>query len=445
MERLRVLVVDDDPELREFLAEALTEWGYEATPVSSGEEALERIGQELVDLALVDISMIGMDGIEVLREIRRRDLDVDVVMMTGRPTVSTAVQALRLGAYDYFEKPLSLEELEHFVGKLAEQRLLRREVSELRRRLGEHPPRRQLVGASPAMEQVRRDIEQVATSDTSVLIEGESGTGKELVATEIHRRSSRRERPFMPVNCGAIPGDLMESQFFGHVRGAFSGAVADTPGLFRSADGGTLFLDEVGELPLALQVKLLRALQERVVQPVGSTKSHAVDVRVIAATNRRLDAAVADGSFRQDLFYRLNVVRLVIPPLRDRREDVPALVAASLRQLNQRFGREVKRVTPEAMAALMAYDFPGNVRELENVLERAYALGARGDITVTDLPALPARAHVAPSATKGALAQTERDLIERALRAHADKDEAARALGMSRRTLYRRLQKYGLG
>jgi two-component system, NtrC family, response regulator PilR len=298
------------------------------------------------------------------------------------------------------------------------------------------------------MTRVKEVVATVADSDSPVLIEGESGTGKELVAAAIHRQSGRSKGPFVPVNCSAIPADLMESEFFGHVRGAFSGAVADALGLFRSAHGGTLFLDEVAELSPALQAKLLRVLQEKEIRPVGSTKTHAVSVRMIAATNKNLEAVVQSGSFRQDLFYRLNVVRIVVPPLRERKGDIPALTTYFLRRFNERFRRDVKSIAPDAINALTAYDFPGNVRELENLLERAYALGARDEIERVNLPELAAKADAPVPAVDEpipTLDQAERDLIARALaRFRNDKEQAARALGLTVRTLYRRIKKFGL-
>jgi transcriptional regulator with PAS, ATPase and Fis domain len=341
-----------------------------------------------------------------------------------------------------------LDEVRHLMARLMERRHLSREVQSLRSRLATEMPVRELVGLSSSMELVKDLVSKVAGSDSPVLIEGESGTGKEVVAATVHRLSARSAGPFIPVNCGAIPSDLLESEFFGHVRGAFSGAVADALGLVRSAHGGTLFLDEIAELPPALQVKLLRVLQESEVRPVGSTKTYTVDIRVIAATNRALEEALKDGTLRQDLYYRLNVVRIAIPPLRERRADIPVLVNTFLRQFNHRFGRNVSGVAPDALAALTAYDFPGNVRELENLLERAYALGAKSQITLADLPSLTARGGARTAVSVSGvppLAQVERELILRALEVYGnDRDKAAQALGISRRTIYRRLKEYGL-
>jgi DNA-binding NtrC family response regulator len=449
MEVAKILVVDDEPSILKLLKEALTQWGYHVACVNTGAQALEAIRTELFDAAITDIRMPEMSGLDLLREIKRHDDSIEVVVMTGYPTIASAVEALKEGAYDYLSKPLILDELRHLMARVTERRFLKGEVQSLRARLGEELTVNELVGNAQPMQRVKEIIGKVATTDSPVLIEGESGTGKELVAAAIHRLSGRAKGPFIPVNCSAIPEDLLESEFFGHVRGAFSGAVSDALGLFRGANEGTIFLDEIAELSPGLQVKLLRVLQEMLVRPVGSTKAHSVDVRVIAATNRDLDRSIADGRFRQDLYYRLNVVRVSLPPLRARREDIPALVNHFLRRYNRRFRRDVKGITPDALATLTAYDFPGNVRELENVVERAFAMGAREQITLADLPVLGTAsvpATIAPSSgTVPRLADVEKDLILRALAFYKDdKEAAASALGISRRTIYRRLKEYGM-
>jgi DNA-binding NtrC family response regulator len=447
MEAARVLVVDDEKSILLLLEEALTQWGYQVTCAGTVAEGLEALRTGLYDAAITDIRMPDMSGLDLLREIKKRDESIEVVIMTGYPTIASAVEALKEGAYDYLSKPLILAELRHLMQRLMERRFLRGEVHALRARLGEELTVNELIGTSAPMQKVKDVIGKVAVADSPVLVEGASGTGKELVAAAIHRLSARAKGPFIPVNCSAIPDDLLESEFFGHVRGAFSGAIADSLGLFRGAHQGTIFLDEIAELPPGLQVKLLRVLQEMQVRPVGSTKAFPVDVRVIAATNRNLEEAMTAGIFRQDLFYRLNVIRIHLPPLRDRRDDIPALVNHFLRRFNRRFRRDIRSVTPDALAALAAYDFPGNVRELENLLERAFAMGAREQITVADLPTLNARpVTAAPSAPRPitTLAEVEKELILRALELnHNDKEEAARVLGISRRTIYRRLKEYG--
>jgi DNA-binding NtrC family response regulator len=448
MDSARVLVVDDEKSILLLLREALSQWGYEVTCVKSATEALEILHTHVFDAAVTDIRMPDMSGLDLLREIKRQDESVEVVIMTGYPTITTAVEALKEGAYDYLSKPLILDELRHLMQRLMERRFLRGEVHSLRARLGEELTVTELIGGSAPMQRVKDVIAKVAGTDSPVLIEGESGTGKELVAAGIHRLSSRSKGPFVPVNCSAIPDDLLESEFFGHVRGAFSGAVSDALGLFRGAHEGTIFLDEIAELPPALQVKFLRVLQEMQVRPIGSTKAHTVDVRVIAATNRNLEQAIADGSFRQDLYYRLNVIRIALPPLRERREDIPALVSHFIRRFNKRLRRDVRGITPEAMGALMAHDFPGNVRELENIVERAFAMGCRDEISLADLTQLTTRTPTPVPATGAAavptLAEVEKELILRALAVHDnDKERAARALGISRRTIYRRLKEYG--
>jgi DNA-binding NtrC family response regulator len=445
----KVLVVDDERSILLLLKEALSQWGYQVTVASSAAEALGLLKSELFDALITDIRMPDMSGLELLREVKKQDESIEVVMMTGYPTIASAVQALKEGAYDYLSKPLILDELRHLMSRMMERKFLRGEVSTLRARLGEELTVNELIGTSVPMERVKEIIGKVAVTDSPVLIEGESGTGKELVAAAIHRISSRAKKPFIPVNCSAIPQDLLESEFFGHVRGAFSGAVADALGLFRGADEGTIFLDEIAELSPALQVKLLRVLQEMQVRPVGSTKAHPVDVRVIAATNRDLERAMTEGSFRQDLFYRLNVVRIMLPPLRERRDDIQALVSHFLRRFNRRFHRDVRGIAADALAALTAYTFPGNVRELENLIERAYAMGAREQIQLSDLPTLSKASAAAPPVTSPdtvpALGDVERELILKALAVFKDdKEAAAKALGISRRTIYRRLKEYGV-
>jgi DNA-binding NtrC family response regulator len=447
MPSARVLVVDDEKSILMLLEEALTQWAYQVTTAPTGAEALAALKTQVFDAALIDVRMPDTSGLDLLREIKKRDESIEVVIMTGYPTIASAVEALKEGAYDYLSKPLILDELHHLMQRIMERRFLRGEVHSLRMRLGEELTVNELIGSSPGMQRVKEVIGKVAVTDSPVLIEGESGTGKELVAAAIHRLSPRAKGAFIPVNCSAIPRDLLESEFFGHVRGAFSGAVADALGLFRSAHDGTIFLDEIAELPPELQVKLLRVLQEMQVRPVGSTKAYPVDVRVIAATNRNLEQAMKAGSFRQDLFYRLNVIRIALPPLRERRDDIPALVNHFIRRFNKRFRRDVRGITPDALSGLGAYDFPGNVRELENLLERAFAMGVREQITLGDLPTLMARPAIAPTTDSRAvptLAEVEKELILRALAVHNnDKEEAARALGISRRTIYRRLKEYG--
>jgi len=449
MEAAKVLVVDDEPSILRLLREALAQWGYQVATASNAREALDALRTALYDAAITDIRMPEMGGLELLREIKKHDDSIEVIVMTGYPTIASAVEALKEGAYDYLSKPLILDELRHLMARVTERKFLKGEVQSLRARLGEELTVNELVGNSTPMQRVKEIIAKVAGTDSPVLIEGESGTGKELVAAAIHRLSSRVKGPFVPVNCSAIPADLLESEFFGHVRGAFSGAVSDALGLFRGAHDGTIFLDEIAELSPALQVKLLRVLQEMLVRPVGSTKAYSVDVRVIAATNRDLDRTIAEGRFRQDLYYRLNVVRVSLPPLRARREDIPALVNHFMRRFNRRFHRDVRGITPEALATLDTYDFPGNVRELENLIERAYAMGAREQVTLADLPTLSRSvATPAATATTGAipqLADVEKELILRALAFYRDdKEAAAKALGISRRTIYRRLKEYGL-
>ena len=441
----RVLIVDDEAGIRQALKQVLEYEELEVRVAASGGEAITVYSEFRPHLVFLDVKMAGLDGLETLTRLRDLDSRAQIVMISGHGTIATAVEATQRGAFDFLEKPLDTDRLLLTVrnalahAELVGENARLREVTE---------SRYQMVGRSAALDHVRELIAKVGPTAARVLITGENGTGKELVARGLHEASPRRDQAFVEVNCAAIPSELIESELFGHMKGSFTGAFADRVGKFEQADGGTLFLDEVGDMSLSAQAKLLRVLQEKEIRPVGSTKTHTVSVRMIAATNKNLEAVVQNGGFRQDLFYRLNVVRIVVPPLRERRSDIPALLTYFLRRFNERFRRDVKGIAPDAMAALTAYDFPGNVRELENLLERAFALGARDEIARTNLPDLTTKVET-PAAvvvdTLPTLDQAERDLIARALdRFRNDKEQAARALGLTVRTLYRRIKKFGL-
>jgi two-component system response regulator PilR (NtrC family) len=449
----RLLVVDDEQSMREWLTIALSQDGFEVESAATGEEALKVLERTPADLALVDLRMPGLDGLETLRRIKQVDETASVVIMTAYATAETAVQALKEGAYDYIIKPFKVDELRHLVQKALEERRLRHENERLRGliqgRFGN------LIGKSPKIQEVFSTIERIGDSKATVLITGESGTGKELAAKAIHYNSSRAAQPFVAVNCGAIPQELMESELFGHVKGAFTGAVAAKQGLFEVADGGTLFLDEVSELPLHLQVKLLRVLEEPEIRPVGGVRSVRVDVRIIAATNRDLSQAVGGRVFREDLFYRLNVISLHLPPLRERRDDIPLLVRHFLDKFAAAGTTPAKDISPEALSALERYAWPGNVRELENVIERAVTLEPGEVIGIESLPE-SVRARNAPDFTRvelppegldldALMERIERDLLGQALRrADGVQSRAAQLLRTSFRSFRYRLQKYGL-
>lgn len=441
MQTANVLIVDDDDKLRVTLQGALQAWGYHVVAAKSGTHALDVAKNQVFDIVLCDVLLPEMGGLDLLRRMKEQDGAVDVIMMTGHPDVATAVEALKQGAYDYLQKPLLLDGLQNLMSRLVERRFLRQEVEAMRVRLSQRAAVPELVGTCPAMQRVKELIDRIAPAESPVIVEGESGTGKELVATAIQRKSPRRNGPFIPVNCSAIPAELAEEEFFGHVRGAFSGAVAGAQGLFRAADKGILFLDEIIELPLSMQPKLLRALESGEVRPIGSTTPTVVDVRVIAATNRDIERAVREGMLREDLFHRLNVARIQLPPLRDRTEDIPALIAHFIRQLNVRFNRSVRGLTAGAMAALINYEFPGNVRELANRLEAAYIVGGDEELALSDFPTLASSQRNRTPATVRSLAEMEHKAILEALQAYdGDKAKAAQALGISLATLYRRLK-----
>jgi two-component system NtrC family response regulator len=447
-----VLLVDDDENLRRVLEYQLSQAGYDVTTRAAADEALRELGDRPFDLLITDILMPGMDGIELVERVRIRYPDVAVIVITAHGDVARAVRAMQLGALDFLEKPFGRERLRVSVERALEFAGLRDENRRLRAAVQEHRSFENIVGDSPALRAVLADLERAADSDATVLILGESGTGKELVARALHLRSGRRDGPFVVVNCGAIPESLIESELFGHRRGAFTGATQDHVGRFERASGGTLFLDEVGELPPPLQPKLLRALQEGEVDTIGAGAPVQFDARVIAASHRDLETRVREGAFREDLWYRLNVVPLRIPPLRERLEDLPVLTEHFLLRHARRHGRAVPRLDPEVFDRFQRYDWPGNVRELENLLERFVVLGRSEEVTVDDLPAalreeLPRFGGALVELPHGGIVldDLERSLIEEALRRCSNnRSAAARFLGISRQTLLYRMQKFGL-
>jgi two-component system, NtrC family, response regulator PilR len=387
MPDIRVLVVDDEQSMRDLLAIMLRQAGYQVSVADGGETAIEALKAESFDLILTDLRMRKVDGLAVLKAARELSPRTVVLVVTAYASTETAVEAMKLGAYDYVTKPFKLDELKVTVANALERRRLQEENLALKRQLHRERGFQNFVGRSPKILDVFETIRKTADSGSTVMITGESGTGKELVAQALHWESDRRGGPFVSVNCGAVPESLMESELFGHVKGAFTGAVSSTEGLFAAADGGTLFLDEITEISHTVQVKLLRAIQERQIRRVGDTRDVKVDVRLIAASNRDIGGAVTDGVLREDLFYRLNVIPLHLPPLRDRREDIPLLVAHFIKKLSQEVGRPVRGVTPEALAVLEQYHWPGNIRELENVVERAIVLGSSEMLELEALPA----------------------------------------------------------
>ncbi len=444
----RILVVDDESSQRTVLAGFLKKRGFTVTTAASAEDALASAQTTAPDLVLTDLRMPGMSGVDLMKQLRSANPELQVIVMTAFGTVASAVDAMKHGAADYLTKPVDLEELDVLVVRSLERRALESENRELRRQLESKYRLQGLETASAAMAAAINTAARAAASRATILIRGESGTGKELLARAIHYASPRGRRPFVAVNIAALPETLIESELFGHERGAFTGADRELRGRFELADGGTLLLDEVGELPRPTQVKLLRVLQEHAIERLGGTRTVQLDVRVIAATNRDLEAMVRAGDFRDDLYYRLNVVSISVPPLRERREDIPLLVERFLRQFADESDGAAKRISREAMDVVLRYGFPGNVRELENVIHRAVVLARGPLITTADLPD-----HVAGLAPEPAAAGTfvervgqfERKLIAEALaQSGGVQTQAARALGMSERHLRYKLKKYSL-
>ncbi|MCY1205989.1 Transcriptional regulatory protein ZraR [compost metagenome] len=444
MTRQRALIVDDEPDIRELLEITLGRMKLDTRSARNLKEAREWLGREPFDLCLTDMRLPDGTGLELVQYIQQRHPLLPVAMITAYGSLDTAVNALKAGAFDFVTKPVDLGRLRELVNTA-----LRLSAPEE----GEAPVDARLLGSSPPMNALRKQIQKLARSQAPVYISGESGSGKELVARLIHEQGPRAERPFVPVNCGAIPSELMESEFFGHKKGSFTGAVEDKQGLFQAANGGTLFLDEVADLPLAMQVKLLRAIQEKAVRAVGGQQEVVVDVRILSATHKDLAAEVAAGRFRQDLYYRLNVIELSVPPLRERREDIPLLAESMLKRLAQQSGLPAASLTPEALDKLKCYRFPGNVRELENMLERAYTLCEDDQIQARDLRL--AEASGAADTGEASLAQIdnledylediERKLIMQALEeTRWNRTAAAQRLGLTFRSMRYRLKKLGI-
>ncbi|MBA2244102.1 MAG: sigma-54 dependent transcriptional regulator [Gemmatimonadota bacterium] len=450
---IRVLVVDDESALLDTLRILLRREGFEVFTAPGGQQGIDALPQVKPDLVLSDVRMPGVGGLEVLAAVRAHDPAIPVLLMTAQASLQTAIRAVNEGAYHYIQKPFSNDELIAICRRAAETRQLKKENQALRTEIVRRNRSESVrpIGRSRLFLEVMRLAETVAPADSTVLISGESGTGKEVVARYIHESSRRVDGPFLSINCGALPENLLESELFGHTRGSFTGAVRDKQGLFIAARGGTFFLDEVGEMSPATQVKLLRALQEREVIPVGATEAVPIDVRIIAATNRDLDEEIRRGSFRSDLFYRLNVITLHLPPLHARRDDIPVLTEHFLRRFAAQRGKAPPTLSAEALAALQSYDWPGNIRELENALERAVVLSSSGEIDLSALPDRITARETQPLVSNRLPPNPPLEIIERAyihwvLQSEAgNKTRTAEVLGIDPSTLYRKIVRYGLG
>jgi two-component system, NtrC family, response regulator AtoC len=447
-----ILVVDDEARMRDLVAKVLAREGYTVQALPRSQDVLQALKEGPVDLVISDIRMPGMDGLTLLQEVKRVAPETSMLLMTAFGSIDTAVQAIKAGAYDYLTKPFKIDEVIVVVRRAMEERRLRAEVRALREEVSTKYNFSNILGKSKPMLDLFALIKKVAVSRSTVLVQGKSGTGKELVAKAIHYNSPRRERLLVTVNCSAIPQELLESELFGHVKGAFTGAIGNKRGLFEEANGGSLFLDEIGELSSELQVKLLRVLQEREIRRVGDTRTLSIDVRLIAATNRDLAQAMKEGIFREDLYYRLNVIPIVLPDLRDRTEDIPLLVEYFLMKYGKEAHPPIESISKDAMRLLLEYDWPGNVRELENVIERAVILGHGPQVVPEDLPA-PLRTRSLrvrhqtgeASMSRPTLEELERDYIATTLaETNWHRMQAAHILGIDRRTLYRKIRTYRL-
>lgn len=455
----RILVVDDEESIRDVLEILLRKEGYDVTMAEDGQAAFEIIKKKSFDLVISDLQMPNMTGLELLKNVRDQYPDLLFMMITAFGTTETAVEAMKLGAYDYITKPFKLDEVRIVIGNALRSRNLEVENRTLKKELGKEYSFQSLVGNSEPMHRIFDMVKRVSGTPTNVLITGESGTGKEVVAKAIHFNGPLKDKPFVTINCGAIPENLMESEMFGHKKGSFTGAIVDKAGLFEVADGGTLFLDEVGELPLSIQVKLLRAIQERVIRRVGGTEDTKIEVRLMAATNRDLEDMVKKGTFRQDLFYRLNVINIRTPGLRERSDDIPLLANHFLKKYNDRLSKSIGGISAEAMDMLKKYDYPGNVRELENIIERTVALEGGATILPESLPPFVntpsgrkmASTHEIQVTEEGVdldkiMGQIEKELLIKAIHAAGGvKKKAAKLLNITFRSMRYRVEKYSLG
>ena len=458
MSPFHILVVDDDSAVRDVLQEALTQEEYSVSTAQDGASAIQAVKDSVVHIVITDFQLPDIDGLEIIDRLAKLDAKIIPIMMTGFGTIETAVRAMKSGAFDFITKPFDLEAVAVVVRKAAEFLRLRQENHILRKAVRDQYRLEQLVGVSEPIRQVMEFVRKVADSDSTVMIQGESGTGKELVARMLHFNSLRKDRPLVPVNCGAIPENLLESELFGHEKGAFTGATHSRMGRFELANGGTIFLDEIGEMSLPLQVKLLRVLQEREFERVGGNRTIHVDVRIIAATNQDLDTLVEEKRFRKDLFYRLNVIPIVIPPLRERRSDIPLLIDHFLIRFNQSKHTEIAGLTPEALHMLTEYDWPGNIRELENMMERLVVLKKHGTLSIEDLPEKICRKPTGSELKEQFIRfsedginlsreveQYEKHLIMEALRkANGVTSRAAQLLHLNRTTLVEKLKRKGV-
>ncbi len=447
IKNFKILFIDDDLQILSIVEQFISRWGFEIKIVSSGKEAMEAIQSDFYDIVFSDLIMPDISGLDVLQQVKKLSPDSEVVIVSGYGTIESAIQAMKLGSYDFLQKPINFDRFKLLIERIIEKQNLKEENQRIRRQLKERFKYDELVGMSPKMQEIYAIIDRIGVSSPTVLIEGESGTGKGLTANVIHNNSDRRDGPFITVNCGAIAESLLERELFGHVKGAFTGAEKDSEGLFKAADGGTLFLDEIAEISPTLQVSLLRVLQEKKFRPVGDTREIDANVRVIAATNKKLIEAIKNRSFREDLYYRLNVISITMPPLRDLREDIPLLANHFLVKHTSPKRKNAPEISPEAMAKLQAYHWPGNGRQLENVIQRTLALSDKTVFQPHDFPkeiANRSNRAIVQNADLN-LREIERKAILQALKkTDGNKAEAARLLGVNTTTVYRKMAKYNI-